>query len=114
DPRETPRTAESQGVARAEKAVKGRLTEKPTDGPAKPAEKVEIRGRVLGPDGKPFAGARLLFSPFAQDKDDKARPVVAARSGADGRFRLSAARTGLVRGRQLVAAADRYGPDVAV
>src|SRR5262249_33437063 len=31
--------------------------------------------------------------------------------GAEGQFRLSVARTDLVRGRQLVAAADGYGPD---
>src|SRR5205823_11299000 len=75
------------------------------------AEKVEVRGRVLGPDGKPFAGARLLFAGFGLDDDGRAQVVIAATSGEDGRFRLLAARTGLVRGRQLVAAADGYGPD---
>ncbi|MBI1913623.1 MAG: sigma-70 family RNA polymerase sigma factor [Planctomycetes bacterium] len=110
DPRVTPQANGFQGVARAEKAVKGRLAEKLTEGPGKSAEMVEVRGRILGPDGKPFAGARLLFCSSDRD-DDRAEAVVSATSGADGRFHLTAARTGLVRGRQLVAAADGYGPD---
>src|SRR5262249_7949001 len=56
-------------------------------------------------------GARLLFVPYAADREDRARPAVEATTGADGRFRLTAPRNGLVRGRQLVAAADGLGPD---
>jgi RNA polymerase sigma factor (sigma-70 family) len=79
--------------------------------PKQPGEKVEVRGRVLGPDGKPRAGARLVFVPFSSDEEGKDRPPVAATSDRDGRFRLLAPRQNLVRGRQLVAAAEGCGPD---
>jgi RNA polymerase sigma factor (sigma-70 family) len=64
--------------------------------PAAPAEKtakgsLTIRGRVLDPDGKPFAGAKLyLVAPSAGGKT----PTVRATSGDDGRFEFSFSSSG--------------------
>src|SRR5262249_12861639 len=76
--------------------------------PDRSGDRVEVRGRVLGPDGKPCAGARLHF--VSADADEE-RPPVVATSGGDGRFRLMSPRPELVRGRQLVAVAAGAGPD---
>src|SRR5205807_1982129 len=75
-PGQMPLAEALQERVREEKAVPSRRIEKPTEGRGKPAEAVEVRGRVLGPDGKPFAGARLLFAGYALPDDDRARPVV--------------------------------------
>jgi protocatechuate 3,4-dioxygenase beta subunit len=81
------------------------------EAPQRPEEKVEVRGRVLGPDGKACAGARLMFVPVSSDEEGKDRAAVAAKTDRDGRFRLLAPRTALVSGRQLVAVAEGCGPD---
>jgi RNA polymerase sigma factor (sigma-70 family) len=47
------------------------------------AKTVEIEGRVLDPEGKPKAGAKLLWF----DEDDKVSPLGV--SGADGRFTVA-------------------------
>jgi RNA polymerase sigma factor (sigma-70 family) len=69
--------------------------------PAKPpaadekADSVEVSGRVVGPDGKPFAGATVFFARSVLDqRDPPARPPDTVTSDADGRFRLRVARTG--------------------
>jgi RNA polymerase sigma factor (sigma-70 family) len=67
-------------------------------------EAVTLTGRVLDPDGKPVAGARLYLL-GGRGKDTGATEVQAA-ADQDGRFRLTAA----VDQSQLVAVADGYGP----
>jgi RNA polymerase sigma factor (sigma-70 family) len=53
-------------------------------------ERVDVSGRVLDPDGKPFAGARVWLAGRGLARRD---PVQAeAHSAADGTFRLSVAR----------------------
>jgi RNA polymerase sigma factor (sigma-70 family) len=73
----------------------------------------EIQGRVFGPDGKPFAGARLVL-PWNHD----VRPL--AVSGADGRFRFTLKRTEVDPDGYyadpwpwitVIATASGYGPD---
>jgi RNA polymerase sigma factor (sigma-70 family) len=66
-------------------------------------------GRVLGPDGKPFAGARVVLWAFYPA--DKGAPRPQAASGADGRFRLSADTKDTARGGCLVATAAGLVPD---
>jgi RNA polymerase sigma factor (sigma-70 family) len=49
-------------------------------------ETIAIRGQVLDPDGKPFAGAKVYFAQTTHE----GRPLSQqATSGADGRFRFS-------------------------
>jgi RNA polymerase sigma factor (sigma-70 family) len=99
-------SAATQAPGKSDKGQPGQ-----PEGPQQPGERVEVRGRVLGPDGKACAGARLLFVPSGAGEGNKAGPAVETTSGADGRFRLMTARKGLVRGRQLVAVAEGHGPD---
>jgi RNA polymerase sigma factor (sigma-70 family) len=68
-----------------------------------------VSGRVVGPDGKPFAGAKVYVS--RSTEKDRTEPAVRATSGADGRFRFEAARSEVDRGETVVAAADGCGPD---
>jgi hypothetical protein len=101
----------------------------PPKGPPMPAEKaapearpapedlVKVRGRVLDPDGKAFAGAKLYLVPFGREKSKlRAR----ATSGADGRFELSVAKSELRTtfsdnpSGQVLAMARGYGFDVAL
>jgi RNA polymerase sigma factor (sigma-70 family) len=70
---------------------------------------VTLTGRVLGPDGRPFAGARLYLWTNAIKKSADLR--VRATTGADGRFRFAAARSDLRRNAKVVAAAEGLGPD---
>src|SRR5262249_27286682 len=67
----------------------------------KPAEVGKISGRVLGPDGKPFAEAHLSL--------DGDKPV--ATSGADGTFSVAVPGGGLPDKLVLVATATGLGPD---
>jgi RNA polymerase sigma factor (sigma-70 family) len=80
--------------------------------PADAAEdKVEVKGRVLGPDGKAIRGAEVLLIPAPwTDAGAKARRSVRATSDADGRFRFSASRSEFERWALLVASAPGYGP----
>jgi RNA polymerase sigma factor (sigma-70 family) len=72
---------------------------------------VEIRGRVLDPDGKPFAGARLLLRSDAAAK--KTDLLVRATTDKDGFFRFTAKATDFnPQGKATLAAtAERLGPD---
>jgi RNA polymerase sigma factor (sigma-70 family) len=74
-----------------------------------PKETVEVSGRVLGPDGKPFAGARLVLWTGAVKKHEDLSTK--ATTGADGRFRFAVARADLRRDAKVVATAEGYGPD---
>ena len=60
----------------------------PTPNP--PAETVEVRGRVLDPDGKPVAAATIRLAYFMSRKPVDNEPM--ARSGTDGRFAFQAPR----------------------
>jgi RNA polymerase sigma factor (sigma-70 family) len=82
--------------------------------PDEPEGSVTYSGRVLGPDGKPFAGAKLHLLYYTP----KALPVPArATSDAEGRFQFSVARADFDRayskapwdGAILVAVANGYG-----
>src|SRR5262245_48303804 len=83
---------------------------------------VVIRGRVLDPDGEPFAGAKLyLNAPGAKEAADTVR----ATSGTDGRFEFRCARSELGKaasadpwvarrpGDHVMAVAKSYGCDWA-
>jgi RNA polymerase sigma factor (sigma-70 family) len=94
-----------------------KASDKPRTVPAKheTAKTVEIRGRVLDPDGKPAKGAKLYVDPLKVDE----RPSVFAMTAEDGRFALRFAPSVLVyretkvhrRNIRIVATAKGYGPD---
>jgi RNA polymerase sigma factor (sigma-70 family) len=75
-------------------------------------DKVEVKGRVLGPDGKPLHGAEVLLmqAPGREEGGAKARRIVRATSDTDGCFRFRASRSEFDRWTALVAAAPGYGP----
>jgi RNA polymerase sigma factor (sigma-70 family) len=78
----------------------------------KPAAKEEVgdvmvSGRVLGPDGKPFAGAQLFVINWAAKRKDQ---KVLATTGDDGRFRFRLPAADLKKS-MLAAAAPGHGPD---
>jgi RNA polymerase sigma factor (sigma-70 family) len=80
--------------------------------PARSASKeagIEIKGRVLGPDGKPVAGAKVYVSTYT-DKD-KSDPKVRSETDADGRFRFTANPAEVDRNEMVAAVAPSYGPD---
>jgi hypothetical protein len=73
------------------------------------ARSVEMSGTVLGPDGKPFAGAQLyLWTSALKQHADMA---VRATTGDDGRFRFAVAPADLGRRPRVVATAKDCGPD---
>jgi RNA polymerase sigma factor (sigma-70 family) len=78
-------------------------------GDAKPAEEERIRGRVLDPDGKPVAGAKVHLlqwaAPFGPPPD-KAPPKVWAKTDKDGQFSFTAPR---LQG-ELFVTADGFAP----
>jgi RNA polymerase sigma factor (sigma-70 family) len=87
--------AEEPPAARKAEAPKSEAAKPEGAKPAAPAVPdddqgdIAFAGRVLGPDGKPFAGARLHLLYYTP----KALPVPArATSDAEGRFRFSVAR----------------------
>jgi RNA polymerase sigma factor (sigma-70 family) len=91
--------------------------ESPQDRPApqpavapetKVKEIVMVSGRVLGPDGKPLAGAHLLLAPWGIKKEDL---KVLATTGDDGRFRAPVSAAAVRTGAKLVAVAKDHGPD---
>jgi RNA polymerase sigma factor (sigma-70 family) len=85
-----------------------------------PGQACVYQGRVLGPDGKPFAGAKLYLA--VPEEIAKTRPVRAT-TGADGRFQFTVTRAELNLPREVpaevdvfaflevVAVAEGYGPD---
>src|SRR5262249_20664675 len=78
--------------------------QKPAAGPAAAAEarkkavrSITVRGKVLGRDGKPFAGAKLYLAHYGPR--DEVRFSVRATSGSDGRFDFTIARAELAKAR---------------
>jgi RNA polymerase sigma factor (sigma-70 family) len=68
---------------------------------------VEVRGRVVDPDGKPLAGAALSLWTGG------AKSATRATAGADGRFRINVRRANLQGQATVVAVAEGYGLDWA-
>ncbi len=67
----------------------------PADAPAKDKDVVKLSGRVLDPEGKPVAGAKvhlLQWGPPYGPPVDKAAPKVWAETDKDGRFSFTAPR----------------------
>ncbi len=79
---DNPRMRKAQATAAPSRA--------PAVAPAGRDETVRYQGRVLDPDGKPFAGAAVYLISDALKTSDN--PPVRATSGADGRFRFQIAR----------------------
>jgi RNA polymerase sigma factor (sigma-70 family) len=94
-------------------AATAKKAEKPPDEkPAVKEDKVAVTGRVLDPDGKPVAGARVFMPGSVWGQAEKTdRPLAENGGGTDGRFRLTMRRSDLVKGRSLVATAAGYGLD---
>ncbi len=84
----------------------------PQSPPARSARKeagIEIKGRVLGPDGKPLTGAKVYVSNYTSK--DKSDPKVRAETDADGRFHFTANPEEVDRNEMVAAVAPGYGPD---
>jgi hypothetical protein len=64
----------------------------------RPGEMVEFRGRVVGPEGKPLAGARIYLDYFVwAEYRDHVPPRLRATTGADGCFRFTVAKSYFAR-----------------
>ena len=64
----------------------------------KPGEIIEFRGRVLGPDDRPLAGARIYLDYFVwAEYRSGVPPRLRATSDAGGRFRFTAAKSYFAR-----------------
>jgi RNA polymerase sigma factor (sigma-70 family) len=81
----------------------------PADHGNKADEALEVKGQVLGPDGKPCAGAKLFL--WTNAVKDRADMPVLATTGADGRFRLTIAKAYRNHDAKIVARAKTHGPD---
>jgi RNA polymerase sigma factor (sigma-70 family) len=102
----TPPAAEPSAATSAPQADKPAAD----NAPAPKDKNVTVSGRVLDPDGKPIAGARVLLPGAVWGNSEKGT-IAELKSDKDGRFRFSIDPSQLIRGRSLVATADGYGPD---
>jgi RNA polymerase sigma factor (sigma-70 family) len=93
----------------------------PSPAQAEPQERddtLTVRGRVLGPDGKPFAGAKLYLGNINVERTHEL-PEPRAIAGPDGRFLFALTRAqreaadsrDVWRSPPIIAAAEGYGPD---
>jgi RNA polymerase sigma factor (sigma-70 family) len=88
----------------------------PEAAPPQPAkddkEAVTYSGRVLGPGGKPVAGAKLYLTKSWNYVERPAEAAVFATTGDDGRFRFTVPNARLAREhlKELVATAKGFGP----
>jgi RNA polymerase sigma factor (sigma-70 family) len=93
--------------------------EKVNEKPLREKETVTFSGRVVDPDGKPVAGARLFVAPTVSEKDTLAgdgRPIAPSAvekvtTGTDGRFSVSVPASDMERRAKLMAIAKGLGPD---
>src|SRR5262249_31690192 len=84
-----------------------------------PRESVEISGRVLDPEGKPFAGAKLYLATWAPEGF---KVEERAASGEDGAFRFTMPKADFDKSSlmkwwehtRLMAVAKGYGPDLVI
>jgi hypothetical protein len=117
--------AAARGTAQPRFAPAAAVAEPPSQptaasDPDDPKQAGHFAGRVLGPDGRPIAGARLFVVP-SESMPSKPGPVRAS-TGADGRFAFDAPDMTFTEidglpGRQeclLIATADGYQPDWVV
>ena len=85
-----------------------------SSGPEESGDRLEYGGRVVDPDGKPFAGARLHLAHYGQESQGEVR--IRATSDAAGRFHFPVAKADLdpenepSEFAQVVASADGFGP----
>jgi RNA polymerase sigma factor (sigma-70 family) len=99
--------AETPQVAQAPPALRP-ATKQAKALPAKEGE-VEVRGRVLDPDGRPLAGAGLIVLPVAPEAAKAGKPTFLARTDGEGRFTLALRRDSLAANQHLAAVADGFG-----
>jgi RNA polymerase sigma factor (sigma-70 family) len=106
------RAVHSRSFAEAPVAPKAAPAPLPQSPPARSASKgeaIEIKGRVLGPDGKPLAGAKVYVTTHTYK--DKRDPKVRTETDVDGRFHFTASHEEVDRNESIVAVAPDYGPD---
>src|SRR5262249_7467583 len=77
-------------------------------------ETITVAGRILGPDGKPVAGAKLFIprvkkTPPRSEEDVGVEEV--GKSGADGSFRVTFKKSAELSRSYVIAHADRLGID---
>jgi RNA polymerase sigma factor (sigma-70 family) len=92
--------------------------DKPATAKAASAEEVTVTGKVLGPDGKPVAGARLYWARLLNNPPRSEEDLTWDRktlTAADGTFRLKVSYAGLPPDARLplIASADGFGVDWA-
>jgi RNA polymerase sigma factor (sigma-70 family) len=100
----------SKAAAPAPRPGPQRSNAAPADDPGR--KPMPVRGRVLGPDGKPVAGANVYLlkwapPPWVRQTPHQRPPKVWARTGADGRFSFTAAYRDLG---ELFVTGQGYGP----
>jgi protocatechuate 3,4-dioxygenase beta subunit len=92
----------------AAKAAQKPASDKPA---VNEADKLVVTGRVLDPDGKPLAGARVFMPGAVWGAEMKAETLVDVQTGPEGQFRFRIERSQLVQGRLLLAKAEEYALD---
>ena len=115
-------TARPQAASQTAELPKSPVESKPQPPQAKNAEAPQpkknagllVKGRVLGPDGKPVAGAKLYFPRQLKEQQQGEKEVEMIQRGttdAKGRFRFQLPRTEIDDGRHnpLVAATEGFG-----
>jgi RNA polymerase sigma factor (sigma-70 family) len=124
--RHTVRAANPPEDARPAKAARGPDRPAAPEARPEPGEAVTVRGRVLDPDGKPLAGARLYLSTCMIGAAKSSpwtpggfRAVERAVSDKDGRFHFTMPRAEFERSdywehSRLMAVAKGYGPDLVM
>jgi RNA polymerase sigma factor (sigma-70 family) len=80
-----------------------------TRGDKAQGEQVQVRGRVLGPEGRPIKGAKLFLAVRWDEAQQGRRPIAA--TDGDGKFEAAVARADLERDVVLVATAAGLAPD---
>jgi RNA polymerase sigma factor (sigma-70 family) len=105
----TQRAADPPYLTPTARAQTSSAKQAPAGAPKEAADEVLVSGRVLGPDGKPFEGAKVFL--WTNAVKTKAEMMVRATTGADGRFRFPIREDDRRRQGTLVAMVTNYGPD---